>query len=99
MKNSITGMRSDIQTIDFRNYYQHSNKQNQVVLKFPNDYGASIVRDEYTYGGKEGLFELAVIKWVDDKFDICYDTPITDDVIGYLSGSEVIEVLTDIFKL
>ena len=64
-------------------------------IQFENGYGASIVRHEYSYGGKDGLFELAVIK--DD--DICYTTPITTDVEGYLSEDEVSDLLKQIQEL
>jgi hypothetical protein len=52
---------------------------------FDNGYGASVIRTEYSYGGKQGLFELAVLK----GDELCYDTEITDDVLGHLDEGEV----------
>ena len=47
-----------------------------------------------------GLFEVAVLKKVtDDNYRLCYDTPITDDVIGYLTNEQVIEILEQIKNL
>ena len=63
--------------------------------KFDNGYEVSVVKSPYSYGGKDGLYELAIFK--DD--DICYDTPITNDVLGYLSEKEVTEVLIKIQQL
>ena len=63
--------------------------------KFDNGYEASVVKSEYSYGGKDGLYELAIFK--DDE--ICYDTPITNDVLGYLSDKDVTEVLIKIQQL
>ena len=78
--------------------HQHSN--NQVVFKFPNDYGASLIQGRYTHGGDEGLFEIAVLTFTSDKdWEICYDTTITDDTLGYLTESEVYETLEQIYKL
>jgi len=68
----------------------------QCIVQYPNGYGASIVQSEYTYGGKEGLFELAVFG---KDGEISYDTPITDDVLGYLSEEDVEKTLTDIKNL
>lgn len=67
----------------------------QWVFGFKNGYGASVIQTEYSYGGKQGLYELAVLR--DDS--IVYDTPITDDVLGYLSQEEVLKVLKDIDEL
>lgn len=64
-----------------------------------NDYGASVVNHSCSYGGSQGLWELAVIKWSGDSYDITYDTPITDDVLGYLSNEEVVENLMKIKEL
>ncbi len=73
----------------------------QIRLRFPNGYGASIIRTPYSYGGREGLFELAVLKYgeEDDDWSLNYGTPITDDVKGYLSAEEVLTTLKKIFNL
>jgi hypothetical protein len=63
--------------------------------KFKNGYEASVVKSEYSYGGRDGLYELAIFK--DDE--ICYDTPITDDVIGYLTEDGVTETFVKIQEL
>lgn len=49
----------------------------------------SVVRGSTTYGGSQGLFELAMLE--DGR--CCYTTPITSDVLGYLSEAEVLETL------
>ncbi len=60
---------------------------------FENGYGASVVKGEYTYGGKDGLYELAVL---DSNGDLTYETPITSDVEGYLTEDEVTKLLEQI---
>ena len=63
--------------------------------KFDNGYEVSVVKSQYSYGGDKGLYELAIFK----DGEICYDTPITDDVIGYLRPIDVTEVMEKIQKL
>lgn len=67
----------------------------RAVAQFPNGYRASVVRGDFTYGGDRGFYELAVM---DDR-GICYDTPITDDVLGYLTPDDVTRLLADIEAL
>lgn len=70
--------------------------------KFPNGYGASIICQPGSDGFEEGLFELAVLKFSDDArygFDLVYDTPITNDVLGFLNEDQVDEVLAAITRL
>jgi hypothetical protein len=73
---------------------------------FNNDHGASVIRTPYSYGGRDGLWELAVLEkaaegawdaW--DAWDLCYTTPIADEVIGWLSDDEVEALLDRIEKL
>ena len=68
----------------------------QCIVQFPNGYGASIVKGEHTYGGKNGLYEIAIFG---KDGEISYSTPITDDVLGYLSEEDVEKTLTDIKNL
>jgi len=67
----------------------------QVVHEFPNGYGASVVKHDYSYGGKDGLWEMAVLK----EEELCYNTHITNDVIGYLSDADVKSTLKEIEQL
>lgn len=74
----------------------------QVVIRFPNMYGASIIRTPFSYGGTDGLCEIAVAKWSSKKKDdwsICYDTPITNDVLRRLKIDEVEKILRQIMAL
>jgi len=65
-------------------------------ITFDNGFGASVVKHDFSYGGKDGLYELAVI---DKKGDLTYSTPITDDVVGYLNEDEVTGLLEQIQQL
>jgi hypothetical protein len=49
-----------------------------------------------SYGGKLGLYELAIL---DKGGDLTYDTPVTNDVIGYLTPEEVTNYLIKIQEL
>ena len=68
----------------------------QKVYKFPNGYGASVVKHKGSYGYAQGLWELAVL---DINGDLCYNTEITSDVIGHLNDPEVDNLLGQIFRL
>jgi hypothetical protein len=63
--------------------------------QFDNGYEVSVVKSPHSYGGDKGLYELAIFK----DGDICYDTPITDDVIGYLRPEDVTDVMERVEKL
>lgn len=72
----------------------------QYVFKFENNYGASVVKRQGSYGFNKDLWELAVIYWYDDEeWHITYNTCITSDVIGDLTNAEVDELLVRISKL
>jgi len=72
----------------------------QKLYQFPNGYGASVVRGPYTYGGPDGLFELAVLTINNPKdWRLCYETPITNDVEGHLTGKQVTKLLRKIARL
>jgi len=60
--------------------------------KFPNGYGASVIKGPYTYGGKKGLWEMALLK----DGAILYQPPLFEDVIGHLTSKEVDNLLKQI---
>ena len=67
----------------------------QARMYFDNWYWVSVVKTPYTYGWNKWLYELAIIT----KDWICYDTPITDDVIWYLSKDEVSDYMKQVQEL
>ena len=82
----------------FRQYLKDTNYVNggvQHVYSFPNGYGASVVKHDFSYGGKNGLWELAVL----NGEELCYTSGITEDVIGHLSWKNVEETLSEIKQL
>ena len=71
----------------------------QKQYKFSNGFGASVVQHPFSYGNEQWLWELAVVKWVGERYTLDYSTEITDDVIGYLTEEEVEEILVKIKNL
>jgi len=65
-------------------------------MMFENGFGVSVVSHTYSYGGKDGLFEIAVL---DKEGNLTYETSVTSDVIGYLNPEEVTEVMEQVQKL
>ena len=71
---------------------------------FPNGYGISVVRfttpfGAGSYGADQGLYESAVLKGNADDWELCYDTPITSDVLGHQTEEEVEVLLHEIENL
>ena len=68
-------------------------RPNQVLVDFANGYTASVINDGY--GSREGLTELAVLY----QGAVCYDTPVTDDVLGHLTREELLTALLKVEAL
>lgn len=66
---------------------------------FQNGFAGSVIRNEASYGFKDGLWEVAVMRQTPMGLCVCCDTPITDDVIGFLDEPGVIEILKRIESL
>lgn len=64
-------------------------REGQTVHRFDNGYGASVLCLPGSYGYQQGLFELAVLSFYEDDYEINYNTPITDDVLGWLTQEDV----------
>lgn len=67
----------------------------RAVIFFKNGYGASCIRGGVFYT-KCGTYEIAVLN---TNGSIAYDTPITNDVLGYLPEHEANKALRDIANL
>ena len=65
------------------------------TVLFPNGYVASIVKFTGSYGHRDNLWEVAVMK----DGEIRYDTEITDDVLGYLTEADVMDTCLQIAAL
>ena len=85
-----------INFVEHKHFVEYNKEYTQHLFKFPNGYGASVVRNQYSYGGEEGLFELAVL---DEYDELTYNTPITNDVLGWLSEGDVLRTLNRIEEL
>lgn len=68
----------------------------RVQTWFPNNYGASIIRNYISYGHENELFEIAVLN-ADGSLD--YTTTVTSDVIGNLTVDGVHSILFQIAEL
>jgi len=86
------------------------NERIQKIYKFDNGYGASVIKGPTTFGGADGLWELAVLESFSPNFpgsleeneipwEICYTSGITDDVFGHLNDPEVDAILRQIKDL
>lgn len=67
----------------------------QARMDFPNGYGVSVITGSMFYSTPDTPYELAILK----NGRLCYDTPITDDVLGYLTKKEVTEVMKQVQNL
>ena len=68
-------------------------------VTYPNGYGASIVGGYIVYGDGVDTFELAVMQVQGDDIELIYDTPITNNVLPYLSKQEIEDILVQIRAL
>jgi len=67
----------------------------RALISFDNGYGASIVTGFGAHSDEDHPYELAVFK----GGSICYDSPMTDDVIGHLTEVELQKLLKQIQDL
>ena len=74
MLNELMAITKDAKITDHSNSYMQ-----RIRIMFTNGYGASIIKGDGSYGT-----ELAVIT----SEGLCYDTNITDDVIGNIENLE-----------
>jgi hypothetical protein len=65
-------------------------------MQFDNGYGVSVVSHTHSYGGRSGLYEVAVL---DKDGLLTYETSVTNDVIGHLTEEDVTNVMKQVQEL
>ncbi len=73
----------------------HCPSGTRAVISFDNGYSASVITGNWSYTDEEHPYEIAVMA----KGAICYSTPITEDVVGYLTENAANEILEQISEL
>jgi hypothetical protein len=86
----------------------------QLLIRFENNYGISVIQFACpplipgqlfgSYGVNNGLYELAVTRYKPEEkdifnFELCYSTPITNDVLGYLTEQDVMVTAAQVAAL
>lgn len=66
----------------------------QARMDFDNGFGVSVIKGQGSYGYPD-KWELAVMS----DGVLCYDSGITDDVLGYLTELEVTEYMKQVQEL
>lgn len=61
----------------------------QAIIEFKNGYGVSVVFGSCFYSNGIDSYEVAILH----NGSLCYNTHITNDVIGYISSDEVTEIM------
>ena len=73
-------------------FQPHKNGQGvQAVATFNNGFEVSVIRTMFSYGGKSGLFEVAIIDKATGKVNS--NTDITDDVLGWQDEKDIDKIL------
>jgi len=67
----------------------------KAFCEFDNGYSVSVVFGDMFYSNGVDTYELAIFK----GDEICYNTDITNDVMGYLTHFEVTEVMKRVQEL
>lgn len=75
----------------------------QYLLRFENGFGASVIKNKYSYGSRDELWEVAFIRFADDDetYDVlppCPKNPRLSEPVGYLTQEGVLQLLKEIRK-
>ena len=77
----------------------------QGKIFFPGGYGISVVRfklygmsGSYTSNDVED-YEVAILKGDENNWDICYDTHLTSNVLGYQTKEDINKILSHLIRM
>jgi len=67
-------------------------------IRLSEDLILSVVRSSYSYGGQEGLYEVALLSAEGDFMTHVFFPELDDDVIGWLELSDVENIIEELTK-
>lgn len=70
----------------------------QSLIKFGDEYELSIVKSDFSYGGKQGLYEIAVFKG-NYQVELPGITAQGDTVKGWLTESDIDAILLKMYTI
>ena len=82
----------------FENLQLPNQKGERYIKKFDNGYSTSIIRNNMSYGGKQGLYEIGVF-YEKNLVEVPGITEEGDSVRGWLEFEEVIDLLKKIEQM
>jgi len=72
------------------------------LIFFPNGYGLSVVNYRAFGGGSytssKDDWEVAIIYGDKDRWEITYNTPITNDVLGYQTKEDINKLIVSVLR-
>ena len=83
---------------DFKMMETQSPNGVQVLLSFGDKYDLSIVQNELSYGNKQGLYEIAVFKDM-DQVELPGITEPGDTVKGFLTEKDVDSIIKKLYTV
>ena len=75
--------------------HMHLPGATQATFDFPNGYGISVITGKHAYTSPASPYEVAVVL----HGALCYDTPITDDVLGWQTADDISKVMAQLEAL
>ena len=94
-------------TFDNIEFRSHTNGEgSHGLIFFPGGYGLSVVRFRNPFGGGGSYtsndtedYEVAIIKGTKDQWEICYDTKLTNDVLGFQTKEDINKIINHVQRL
>lgn len=66
---------------------------------FDNGFGVSVISGHLFYCSEEAPYEVAILKDIEENYELCCDTDLTDDVLGYNTEDDVTEIMKKVQEL
>ena len=92
-KQKTIRMSKQAKGFDDLEFIPHTSNGIKALMDFANGFGVSVIRSDVSYGSEMGLYELTILK---KDGGVCYDTPVTNDVLGHLTTEGVTAAMAEV---